>query len=66
VVLVDQPVNLPIDLGGSASTSLWPRVRVLLFCAKHLFIAAMVSKPEVEAPMRPEPEAKHWQNDQRM
>jgi len=23
-----------------ASSSLWPRVRVLLFCAKHLFVAA--------------------------
>jgi hypothetical protein len=50
VVEDDEPVNRP-DLSYSASSSLWPRVRVLLFCvrvlllcAKHLFVAAMDGK----------------------
>src|SRR5262249_13852526 len=28
-------------IGGSASSSLWPHVRVLLLCAKDLFVAAI-------------------------
>jgi hypothetical protein len=39
VFVAPTPCRYPF-IGGSASSSLWPRVRVLLFCANHLFIAA--------------------------
>src|SRR5262249_1329847 len=37
VLVASTPCRYPF-IGGSASWSLWPRVRVLLLCAKHLFI----------------------------
>src|SRR5262249_53387911 len=52
---------MPREVGavdGSASSSLWPRVRVLLLCAKHLFIAANVTfsgSPKGRALGRPGP-----------